>query len=98
MLRLRRHLRDEVRLDLGHDIVGIVPLYGCTQSFAIEHREHFARIGQLHRGRVVIGIAGHDIGPQPLGRDNEFAPQFAGAEQEDLGGVAHAASSEASSP
>ena len=90
--------RSADRLDFGDDVIGPV-LFGYTaQRLAIEHGEHLACIGQLHGGRIVIAVAGHDIGAEPLGRNHEFAPQLARAEQEDPGGVAHAASSEASSP
>ena len=90
--------RSADRLDLGDDVIGPVLLGRLAQLVAIEHGEHFACIGQLHGGRIVIAVAGDDIGAKPLGRDRELAPQFARAEQEDPGGVAHAASSAASSP
>ncbi len=75
--------RSADRLDLRHDVVGPMPLDRVAQLVAVEHREHLARIGHLHGGRVVVGVAGHDIGAQPLGRNNEFAPQFARTEQQD---------------
>ena len=60
-----------------------------TQRLGIEHREHLARIGELHGGRVIVGVAGHHMRPQPLRRDDEFAPQLARTEQQDFRGMAH---------
>ena len=76
-------------LDFRNDVVRPVPFGRVSQLFAIEHREDLARIGQLHCGGIVIGIAGHDIGAEALGGDDEFAAQFSGAEKEDLCGMAH---------
>ena len=81
-LQLDQHLGAD-GLDLGHDEIGAVLLHRGAQGRAVEHREHLPPVGHLHRGGIVIGIAGHDPRAEPLGRDDEFAPQFAGAEEED---------------
>ena len=88
VLQFRQHGCAD-RLDLGDDIVGPVLFRRFAQLFAVEHGEDFARIGQLHGRRIVIGIAGHDIGTQPLGRNDEFAAQLARTEQQDFRGMAH---------
>ena len=79
------------RLDLGHDMIGPVLLDRGAQRGAVEHREDLARVGDLHRRRAGIGIAGDDIGAEPLGRDDELAAELARAEQQDFGGEGHAA-------
>ena len=48
---------------------------------AVEHREDLARVGDLHRGRIVVAVAGDHPAAEPLGGDGEFAAELAGAEQ-----------------
>ncbi len=78
------------RLDLGDDEIGVVLGDRGAQRDPVEHREYLTRIGDLHRGRIVIAVAGDDPAAEPLGRNDEFAPQFARTEQQDLGGGGHA--------
>ena len=90
-LHIGQYLRAD-RLDLRHDQVWLMFFDRCAQPVAVEHRKDLAGIGDLHRGRMVIGVAGDHIGAQTLGRDGEFAAQFAGAEEQDFSGEGHGSS------
>ena len=75
------------RLDLGDDEVGAMLLDRRAQRRAVEHREDFARVGDLHRRRVVVAVAGDDPAAEPLGGDGEFAAELARAEQHEGGKI-----------
>ena len=60
---------------------GLCALTAALQRLAVEHREHFERIGDLHRGRIGIAVAGDDAAAEALGGNGEFAAQLARAEQ-----------------
>ena len=75
------------RLDLGDDDVGLVLLDRGAKRLAVEHREHLERVGDLHRRRVGIAVAGDDPAAEALGGDREFAAELARAEQHQGGEV-----------
>ena len=79
------------RLDLGDDMVGAMLLDRRAQRRPVEHRENLARIGELHRRGIVVAVAGDHPAAEPLGRDRDFAPEFARPEQHD-GGKIHGGS------
>ena len=85
------------RLDFGHDDVGPVLLDRGAHPRAVKHGKDLARVGHLHRRRVVVAVAGHDPAAEPLGSDGEFAAEFARAEKED-GRQVHAPSLARASP
>ena len=59
-------------LDLGHDDVGLVLTDDGLEGVAVEHVQHFALVGHLHGGRVVVAVAGNDVLPGPHGGDDKF--------------------------
>ena len=75
------------RLDLRNDHVRLVLLDRFAERRAVEHREHLERVGDLHRGRILITVAGDHPAAEPLGGDRELPAQLAGAEQHQSGGV-----------
>ena len=83
-LQIGQH-RGVDRLDLRHDEVGPVLLDRRAQRGAVEHREDFARVGDLHGRRIGIAVAGDDPAAEPLGGDGEFAAELARAEQHEGG-------------
>ena len=83
-LKFGQHRRVD-RLDLGNDMVGAVLLDRAPQRRAVEHREDFARVGALHRRRIVIAVAGDHPAAEPFRGDREFAAKLARAKQEDRG-------------
>jgi len=78
------------RLDLGDDMIGAMLFDRAPQRRPVEHREDFARVGELHRGSIVVAVAGDHPASEPLGGNRHFAPQFARSEQHD-GGEIHGA-------
>ena len=69
------------RLDFGDDDVGLVLLDRRAKRRAVEHREHFERVGDLHRRGVGVAVAGDDPAAEALGGDGELAAELARAEQ-----------------
>ena len=65
------------RLDFGDDHVGLMLLHRGTKRLAVEHREDLERVRDLHRGRILVAVAGDDPAAEPLGSDGEFAAEFA---------------------
>ncbi len=74
-------------LELGHDDVGLVLLDRGAERLAVEHREDFAGVGELHRGRVGVAVAGDDPAAEALGGDGEFAAELARSEQHQGGEI-----------
>ena len=79
------------RLDLGDDDVRLVLLDRFAQRRAVEHRKDLERIGDLHRRRILVAVAGDQPAAEPLGGDRELPAQLAGAEQHQSGGCMTAA-------
>ena len=50
---------------------------GGAERGAVEHRENFESVGDLHRRRVRVTVAGDYSAAEPLRGDREFAPQLA---------------------
>ena len=63
--------------NLGHDDVGLVFLHYLLQLVAVEHVEHFALVGHLHGGGIVIAVAGNDVLSGPFSCNDKFLAQFA---------------------
>ena len=75
------------RLDFGDDHVGLVRLDRRPQRPAVEHREDLASIGDLHRRRILVAVAGDHPAAEPLGGDSEFPAEFARPQQHQCGDI-----------
>ena len=64
---------------------GSVLVDGSRQRGGVQHGEDLGLVGNLHGRGTGIGIAGHHMGAQPLGGDDELAAQFTRAEQQNIG-------------
>ena len=64
-------------LNLRHDDVRPVFLHHSVERVAVEHAEHLALVGNLHRRGVVVAVAGYYVLPCPLGSYHELTAQFA---------------------
>src|SRR5690606_31298658 len=71
-------------LDLWHDQIGLVLFDGGAQFIAIEPREYLALVRDLHRRGRRISVTSDDIGTKALGRNSDFAAQFARTQQQDF--------------
>lgn len=63
--------------DLGDDDVGTVFFDYAFQGVAVKHGEHFGLVCHLHGRRPGVGVAGDDVLPKTLCRDDKFLAQFA---------------------
>ena len=65
-------------------MVGAVLFDRGTQRVAIEHRENLGFVGDLHRGRAGVTVAGDHMAAEPFCRNDELAAKLTGTEQENL--------------
>ena len=81
---------DALRLEIGEDFgadrfhfrydeIGLMLVDRGGEKVGVQHREYLEPVGDLHRRRACIAVAGDDLRAQPLGRYGEFPAQFAGA-------------------
>jgi hypothetical protein len=74
-------------LDLRHDQGGFPECDERADRGAIEHVQHVAAMGDLHRRRIGVAVGGDHLHPEALQLDRHFLAQFARTEQEHAGGV-----------
>jgi hypothetical protein len=73
-------------LDLGDDVVGLLPLDHRPQGLAVEHGNGVAAVCDLHRRGVVVAVDDNDLDAEALQFDDDFLAEFAAAAQQHAGG------------